>query len=401
MPLHGTPLRYLATLALLGLVLGTGMGQGRQLPSKPPLQPRPSPIPALDTEPLAGDSRPRWKERWSRMLPRPLALSLSPDGQVALLDSLHQVQLLTPHNGMRLWSSQPLLLANTVVAVRGGRVLVGAVHNPQVKKAWLLNARTGQADAFELPGTLWSIAATPDGSRAFFGTGANLILATSLLTSQPPVTWKLSALPETLALSTDGSSAVLGTWLPAGVRRLGGWAYGDPNPARWQEVQVSADGATAISLSGHGARRSEQDLQLAGYDMESGMRLWEKRIPGTRARAQVSADGQRVALTYLSTTQRGGEAHLVLLNRDGSPRGDEKGGRFFSPQLAALSAQGERVTVLDGDRALFVLDGDGKTRWRLALENHAPIEKVLTSPDGAFLLLVRTDGTITLYEALP
>lgn len=394
----------LLALGVAGLALGTGLGRCRQTPSRPVASPAPpsaSPLPTLEPQNFVGDSRARWKERWSKTLARPLSLSLAPDGTVALLDSLHQVHLLPAPSGTRLWSSPPLLLANSVVAVRGGRVLAGAVHNPQVKKAWSLNPRTGQPDAFELPGTLWSLAATPDGSRAFFGTSANLLLSVSLLTSQPPIAWKLSALPETLALSTDGSAALTGTWLPAGVRRVGGWAYGDSDPARWQEVQVSADGATAISLSGHGARRTEQDLQLAGYDMESGMRLWEKSIPGTQARVQVSADGQRIALTYLSTTQRGGEARLLLLNRDGSPRGEEKGGRFFSPHLVALSAQGERVTVLDGDRALFVLDGDGKTRWRLALENHSPIERTLTTPDGAFLLLVRTDGTLTLYETLP
>ncbi len=392
----------LALLGLLALALGWGAGQCR--PRRTPNTSPPSTAPTQPTtEPLLtfGDSRARWKERWTRRQAETLSISLASDGSVALLDAQKQVHSLAIQTGTTLWKSEPLPLANKVVAVRGGRVLVGALHNPALQKAWVLGPTSAQPNAFSLPGTLWSLAATPDGSKAFFGTGANLLLSASLLTSQPPVAWKLSALPETLALSTDGSAALTGTWLPAGVRRLGGWAYGDSDPARWQEVQISADGATAISLSGHGARRTEEDLQLTGYDMESGMRLWEKRIPGKQARVTVSADGQRVALSYLFETPRGGEARLLLLNRDGTPRGEEKGGRFFSPKLAALSAMGERVTVLDGDRALFVLDQDGKTRWRLALPPQAPIQETLSTADGAFLLLVRTDGTLTLYEALP
>jgi hypothetical protein len=390
-------------LALLALALGVGMGRCRQLPRPPSVvaTPQATPLPNLEAPQGVGDSRPRWKLCWSRRVTTPRSLSLAPDGFVALLTPTHQVQLLPVARGIPLWSSPTLPLVNTIVAVRGGRVLAGARHNPGVKKAWILHPKTGRPDALALPGTLWSLAGTPDGSRAFFGTGASRILSVSLLSPQPPIEWRLNALPETLALSTDGSAALTGTWLPAGIRRLGGWAYGDFDTARWQEVQVSADGATAISLSGHGARRTEQDLQLAGYDMESGVRLWEKSIPGTEAHVQVSADGQRIALTYLFMTQRGGEARLLLLNRDGSPRGEEKGGRFFSPHLLALSAQGERVTVLDGDRALFVLDSEGKTRWRLALGSHSPIERSLTTPDGAFLLLIHTDSTLTLYEALP
>ena len=388
---------------LLALALGVGLGRLRApRPLAPPQQtilPMPTPLPLLAQG--QGDNRPRWKARWSRALPSPLSLSLAPDGGVALLTAQKQVQSLDAQTGAALWSSPPLLLANRVAAVRGGRVLAGALYNPAVQKVWSLHPKTGQPSAFALPGTLWSLMATPDGNRAFFGTSANQVIAFSLVAPQRPLTWNISALPETLALSTDGSAALTGTWLPAGVRRLGGWAYGDSDPARWQDVQVSADGATAVSLSGRLPRRSQKDLQLTGYDMDSGMRLWEKRIPGKQARVAVAADGQRIALTYLFETQRGGEARLLLLNRDGTPRGEEKGGRFLLPRLAALSALGERVTVLDGDRALFVLDGDGKTRWRLALPRAAPIQETLSTTDGAFLLLVRTDGTLTLYEALP
>ena len=392
-------------LSTLALTLGLSLAQ-----SQSPLRPNtaiPRPVAQRTSstpEPLltVGDNRPRWKERWTRQFPAIRSLSLAPDGAVALLDDQKQVQLLGPQTGTPLWTAAPLPLVNHVVAVRGRRVLVGALYNPSVKKAWILGPTTTQPYSFALPGTLWSLVATPDGNKAFFGTSANQILATSLVSAQPPLVWKLNALPDSLAVSTDGSAALTGTWLPAGVRRLGGWAYGDSDTARWQEVQISADGATAISLSGHGPRRDERNLELTGYDMDSGMRLWEKRIPGTQAQAIVSADGQRVALSYVAKTARGDETkRLVLLNRDGTARGDEKGGRFFAPRLVALSAQGERTTALDGERALFVLDQDGKTRWRLALPAKAPIQQTISTSDGAFLLLVRTNGTLTLYEALP
>lgn len=388
--------RRLVLLALGSLSLGTGVRYWRthRLP-----QPLPAPHqPALGTV-SAQSGKPRWKPLWSVSANHATKIRLAPDGNVACLFSDSTVCLLRERDGLAAWKSQPLLLARELVAARGGVVLAYSPHNPSLPKVWVLRGKNVPISALPADGAVWSATTTLDGELALIGTGTGTVTQYALATQKPPQVWQIGARPEFLATSTDGTDALVGTWLPAGVRRLGGWTYLDSDPARWQEIQVSADGATAVALSGHGPRRSEKLLHLAIYAPDTGIRLWETDLFGRQPKVLLSADGQRIALSYLADTARGEELRLRILDRSGAPLCEEKGGRFLSPRLAAISAEGQRITVLDGDRALFVLDSQGNTRWRLAFENPAPIVETFSSPDGTYLLLVRADDTLTLYKA--
>jgi len=388
--------RRLLVLALGSLILGTGLRFWQGYRTRP--TPRPSPG-QPSSLPLGQSGKPRWRPLWTTTVTDSSQLRLAPDGNVACLKTDHRVCLLREHDGHPLWESAPLPHARALVAVRGGVVLAYPPRNPSLPRVWVLRGGQIPVSAFDTDGPVWSVSTTLDGERALIGTGAGTVTQRALTTRAAPVVWTVGAKPEFLAPSTDGSEILVGTWLPAGVRRLGGWSYLDSDPARWQEIQVSADGVTAVALSGHGPRRHEKLLRLAIYAPDTGIRLWETDLPGRQPKVLLSADGQRIALSYLADTARGEELRLRILDRSGAPLCEEKGGRFLSPHLAAISAQGERITVLDGDRALFVLDSQGNTLWRLPFENPVPIVETLSSPDGTYLLLVRADHTLTLYKA--
>ena len=395
--------RRLALLAVGSLVLGIGLGQLRSVRRPTPVFVTPRAPSPPSPPPLKKSERPRWRRLWTRSLRGLRGVSLAPDGNVACLRQDDTVTLVKEGDGAGLWTSPPLPLARELVAVRGGRVLAYARRNPALPRVWLLQGPAGAPNAFSTDGPLWSVAATHDGETAFFGTGRGTVQAVSLTTPRPPRRWELGALPESLAASTDGSDAVVGTWLLSGIRRLGGWAYTGSDPTRWQEVFLSADGATTVVLSGQGPRHRRRELRLGAYDSESGLRLWEKPLLGTDPLVAVSADGQRIALSYGLETSHGTthsqEHRLQILARNGNPLCQEKGGRFLTPRLAAISALGERITILDGDRALLVLDSQGRTRWRLAFEQAKPIRETLSTADGTYLLLRDHDDTLTLYQA--
>lgn len=382
----------LALLAVGSLLLGIGLA-----PQPPTPSPKPTPTPLYKKE------RPRWRQLWTRALSPLQRIELAPDGNVATLSQAGAVTLLREKDGSSAWSSPPLPLARGLVAVRGGLVLAYPLRNPALLKVWVLRGPLGQPSAFATDGPLWCVAASPDGEQAFFGTGTGQIQAVSLTAVRPPRAWQVGARPESIGVSTDGSDVVVGTWLLSGIRRLGGWAYTDPDPTRWHTVSLSADGATTVVLSGKGPRHAQRELRLGAYDSESGLRLWEKSLPGTHAEVALSADGQRIAVSYALETSHGQtrtrEHRLQLLARNGAPLCEEKGGRFLDPRLLAISALGERITVLDGDRALLVLDSQGRTRWRLPFAQPTPIVESRSTPDGTYLLLRHADDTLTLYQA--
>lgn len=391
----------LVFLGIGSLAMGIGLGHLRTLPPPPAALPTRlvTPSPAA----LTTNERPRWRRLWIKPFPALRRVSLAPDGNVACLRNDDTVTLLRGADGTVAWTSPPLPLARGLVAVRGGRVLAYPLRNPVLFSLWILNGSRGRPSTFTANGSLWCVVATPDGESAFIGTGKNTVQKVALTPQLPTQQWQLGGRPESIAVSTDGSDVVIGTWLLSGVRRLESWTYTESDPTRWHEMFVSADGATTVALSGRGPHHRYHELRLTAYDSESGLRLWEKPLQGTDPKVALSADGQRVAVSYSLETSHGAtrsrEHRLQSFNRNGSPLFEEKGGRFLDPRLVAISALGERITVLDGDRALLVLDGQGRTRWRLPFERPQPIIETLSTPDGTYLLLHSSDNTLTLYQA--
>jgi len=108
---------------------------------------------------------------------------------------------------------------------------------------------------------------------------------------------------------------------------------------------------------------------------------------------------------------------LAAWDRTGRPLFKEKGGSgFFSPDdIVALSKDGSRITVQDRRRnILYTLDARGNIVHQLRLPAAAApkvpgtpspaapvLRETVATPDGAFLLVHRGDGQISLLKAAP
>jgi hypothetical protein len=145
-------------------------------------------------------------------------------------------------------------------------------------------------------------------------------------------------------------------------------------------------------------------------DAATGNRLWKIDLNAFGAKAQVSNDGEYIAITcaHMSDYSTGSvlEHKLSYYTRDGRQVFGDRGGLYFSPELVAVSADGSRITVQSGPSTLFTLDKRGSFKSKLTLDKNpktkvAPtIRETIATSNGRFLLLVRGDGQITLYKAV-
>lgn len=364
-----------------------------------------------------GDGRPRWEIVWTRPTPQLAAMDIAADGSVAWVDRNGSVRGMNAR-GQTLWQSPPLRGVNRLIAVPGGRVLAYAWLNPMRSSLTVLSPKT----AFKRPlscrveGAIWNAAVSADGSRALVGTGQRYVyvfpLSTPLADAPPPgVRWRTPGIPESVAVASAQSLALVGTWQDPGV-----WGFGldgtprlqheEAEPDRSYRVCLSRDGKTAVGISAKGPKDTRGRLHV--WDTDTGRLLWKLDLEGSQPKALVTRHGQFIAVAYRKKhAYRVGETverKLALFDRRGR-RLWEKGGLFFSPQLVALSAMGERLTVMDRGSILYTLDTDGvfisKLRLPVNPKTDAPptIREVVAAEDGAYLLIRRGDGQITLLKA--
>ena len=69
----------------------------------------------------------------------------------------------------------------------------------------------------------------------------------------------------------------------------------------------------------------------------------------------------------------------------------------MSPNLVAISPDGNTVTVTDGQRALYNFDADGRIS-AAKMDMDALIDKTVTSDDGKYVLVYTYDGKLTLVQ---
>ena len=388
-----------------------------------------------------GEVRPGWRLLWSRAAPDLVSASLAPDGSsVAWVDNHGSVRRMSGSEGRTLWRTESLKGVNRVLALperngAAGGVLIYARMNPASPLVGLLDPAMGtnRRASFPVEGAVWSAAVAPGGDHAVVGTGHSLLYVLPLPAAIPatvtgatttaappkipsplPIKVRVQGIPEVVTVASGEPVALAGTWQDAGVGAWGldgmaRWRHHEPQADRTYEVHLSADGAVAVAVSSRGPK--EEGARLHVWNAHTGQLLWSQDLEASGARALVSADGRFIAVSYLRDVDSDGalnpssERRLVLFDREGHRAFPEKGGLFFAPELVALSADGQRLTVRDSSGYLWTLDGRGHilSRVRLALDpkTGAPpkIDETIPSADGRFLLLRRGDGVITLFKA--
>jgi hypothetical protein len=413
-------LKRVLVLGALALVIGAGV-RVTTAPSPAVAEPGPQVDTTLKQESGGfGDGRPRWLPLWTRPAPGVTAAALASNGtSVAWVDRKGSIRRVVGDTGKTLWQTPALIGVNRLVVAPQGQVIAYSQLNPASPMVRVLHPRWGNDHSVEysVDGAVWQAALTGNGARAIVGTGhASLYLIPLVKEGNKPLPSvsriPIQGIPESLCAGDRDPVALLGTWADNGVGVWGldglpRWRYDEREVDRSHTVQLSGDGTTAVGLSTRGARHS--DARLHVWDARTGRLLWIESLEAFDPKVRISKDGNRIAVSYakMSSYNTGAtvERKLAVFARDGRRLFADKGGLFFSPELVALSAGGERITVKDGDGNLWTLDQSGRTvsRMRLPVDANtgkAPtIKETIATEDGSYLLLRRGDDQLTLYKA--
>ncbi len=422
-------IKRLILLGALALACGAGIRLSNSPAATPAVRTSRAAVPPVVE---LGDGRPRWEPLWTRPAPDLARASVAADGSsVAWIDRKGSVRRLDPLTGRALWQTAPIGGATQVTAVPGGDVLAYAPMNRLRPTVQVLDRVHGakKGALYPLDGAVWSVAVANGGSAAFIGTGKGSVY-TLPIRRQPqdlflrPTVWSAAGIPESLTATEDGSLTLVSHW---GMNGIGAWHPTKPTllttasvpvPPIWLKpeteakryltLSVSDNGTTALALSQVGPRR--QTARLDVLDAATGNRLWKVDLNASGAKAQVSSDGQFVAVTCarMSDYKTGSilEHKLSFYARNGQQVFGERGGLYFSPELVAVSADGSRITVQSGPSTIFTLDRRGNFKSKLTLAknvntNTSPtIRECIATSNGRYLLLVRGDGQITYYKAV-
>ncbi len=366
------------------------------------------------TSPHAVAGRGHWQTAWTLPLPGAVDVSLAPTGDsVGWTDDKGSVRRILSESGRTLWRTTPLTGVNRVLVAATGAVAAFSGLNPERNSVVFLSARGGdqKSRVFAGDGAVWSAAFGPDGA-AFVGTGGHIIYPAGEV-GTGGARFRLQGMPESLAVSTDGSRLAVGTWFPGAVvccapdTENSCWQQAEPEPDRSCRVAISSDGSRVMVLSTRGAKGTDGMLRV--HDGETGRLLWKVSLPdhAISPGALLSDDGGFVAVTYLrsASEEDADDWRLAYFNADGRRVFADKGSALFKPRIAAIAADGSTITVRSGDDTLFTLDARGNFISQLHLTpdvrtgKSVVVEHTESSRDGKTLLLRRRDGQVTLLHA--
>jgi outer membrane protein assembly factor BamB len=421
--LSGLALLFCGTMSL---ALG---GLLRQIADQPARAMQPDPLPsapAPSLPPTTGTNR-LWKERWRVPMPVSRTYSLAQNGKtLAGVDAQGHITALNLSTGKNLWETPILPRVNRLLATNMGDVAAWSHLNPQHPELHFLNATKGSGDAVTVPtqGAIWAVADTPTGEHVFVGTGKKEIRRVTNTTQKklqaaapgiappPDAHGKKAAWRTTSVWTTDGipqsivptsTRLLVSTWLPSG---LSAWEWngmpqwGMPYPRHdSQQHFLSQDGKTLVLLSQK--RTYPYPAEIRVMESETRKLLWAMGLSGEKITVLVSGTGEMIAVSSEKKQPDSSiERKLQILDREGKPLFPEKGGRFLSPQLVSLSADGTRLTVYDTTRhGLFTLNEKGKMIGFFPLLE-TPVQQLLSPPSCKQLVVVYTDNTVGFYDSV-
>lgn len=367
-------------------------------------------------------------------------MDISPNGgTVAWVDAQGCTRRIDGVTGALTWQTAPRAGVNAVVASPLGEVITYSRLNPARAELRVLDARFGGKRYTTLPldGAVWGVAVSASGAQAVALTGARSVhilpltpprqsaapklsakpVAAPALPPATPFSWRTVGVPDSVALSPRAPVAAIGSWqsgagvglwdLNRGVS-VPRWLYRETEAGRTFTVHLSGDGGTVVAVSGVGPKGDRARAQA--WSAETGKPLFQYDLDGFGAEAQVSAHGDIIVISYSHlarySTGNQTERRLLAFDRSGERIFTEKGGLYFAPRLVCLSQDGTRMTVQDGERSLYTLDAQGKflSKMRFApdkasIDDVPTIKATNASEDGAYLLVWRGDGMLTLLKA--
>lgn len=372
----------------------------------------------------AAPSDDTFKRVWTITLPGVRAASLSPDGQsVGIVfdagGAPGKAKL-----GLWRWADRPAKplwaraspLASQVAVGPGGRTLVTwARLDPTQKQVSVRRGTDGaQTLAPVLDGAVWDAQVSPDGQDAAVSTGGHSLYLLSLGDHPKLHRWTLRGVGNSLSFAPNGDSLTAATWDSSGVS-----CYSTNGAALWEypaeaaavppaqghlfEAQAAQGGSSTLGVSYANVRRSDAGLYL-WRGASGGAPSWQYALGADayQPKAAVTADGRYVAVGYLRIITRGEqsvpERRLALLDtRDDKPLW-EQGNLLFAPQLVALSPDGSRITVWDGQRSLYNLNAQGRVTSSYTLRDSGLIRQISATPDGRYVLAYTGSGALSLFR---
>ncbi len=315
-----------------------------------------------------------------------------------------------------LWTRADPDASHVIVATGGQTVLSCARMDPSHP---FLSVRKGldgtQISEKPLDGAIWDVQMSADGEAAVTAGGHGLYLFPDV--GRPGFTRfpDLSGIGNSIALTSNNTYLAAGTWDDSGVscfalNKTRVWQY--PKPGELQkrqallgrvfETEIADSGRFVLGVSYANARKSDATLYLWRSDGD-GTPLWVRPL-GINAffpKALMSADGRFVAVTYQWMVTRGdqsiSERRLLVLDGSGRPVW-ERGNLLFSPQLVALAPDGHCITVSDGQKTIYNLDATGRFTAIKPLKGTAAIRETMTTPDGHYVLVYASDGSLNLFQ---
>ena len=359
---------------------------------------------------------------WSRQIPGFRGAAVSPQGELIALTSGVKGAVSLWHWRTQpdkpLWIHPATGTSAVAVSAAGASVVAWSPLDPARTDFSILRGADGTTLSHRtLTGAVWDARLSSDGCYAGVVTGRKyLYLYTLSEDSYQPGDrrvhhWSLDGIGNSIAFPSTGSYLVSGTWDDSGVacytpQGVCLWQYPESAEARRLLsnrlffAQLSGNGRYVLGLSYGNVRQSDPMLYLWRAD-GGGNPQWKTDL-GEDAfypRAQITADGDFVAVSYLRQIVRGNQSlsehRLRLLDSLGNTVW-ERGGLLFSPTLVALSPDGRRTIVSDGQRTLYALRQDGRILTSLVLPGF--LRQSVLSADGHTLLVYTGDGTLSLFK---
>lgn len=365
-------------------------------------------VPAQDpTQEPAADARPRWKPLWSLRLALPESIAISNDGRrVVVRDRRNRFTAIDGILGRPVWTTPPLPRVREMAVADTGAVCCWAPLDPQADGIVVLDPATGVQSLIRIGIPIWSVALAPGGRFAWVGCG-DRTLRRFALSGEPESVTTLPGIPD--AIVATNRAIFAGMWLDSGLAGVSPegkplWTVARSDPARRWRPFATGDGRNAWVVSASGPGR--KDPRMERIDPATGTTLWEKPFDGEGLRWAVAGSSGWIAVSERS--QPGDVAKLHVVDLEGAWRVRGKGSRFLEPVVMAVSARGDRITILDGERGMVTLDDRGRTISRRMTLPKDPATQTSPrparwtgNPDGTRLLVLGENGVATLYASLP